>query len=578
VTASLDLRLAPAALAAWAAALVVVRVRPGASLVGATLALAVAAGLLVVPARRRWRGWNGPHAFGTVALALVAAAAVAGAGAAQVSARTHGLLPELAAAGASAALTGRVAADPEPMAPAWPGARPMVRWVLVASDVEGPGGDGGSLRGTAVGTVAVLSAADEPDAAVPGYGAVVRVEGRLRPGRPGQRDVALISATRVTQRRAPRLWDAAASRLRDGARAVGGTLPGDAGALLPGVTVGDTTAVPEDLRTAMRAAGLTHLTAVSGAHFALVATLVLAAAAAVRAPPWGQAVAVVLVGTGMLLLVHPEPSVVRAAAMGLVGALGLARGRPARAPAALGTAVVVLLAADPWLGGELGFALSVAATAGLVLLGSALVRRWSVRLGRTAAAALAVPVAAQLACGPLVLLGGGAVSPWGVVANLVAAPAVAPATLLGLAATLLAHWWPGGAIVPGTVAGAACWWIGAVARVTATAPTPVWLSGAVGAVTLVVASLAVGRLLLGRAGRDRRPADPAARDRRPTPPGVRARRPVEPDGRPVGPAQSMSVPSGRLGACLPPPGRPPDRPAVPPAVPPADRPAAATPG
>lgn len=508
MTATVDLRLAPAAVVAWVAALAVVRVPPGASAVAGAACVAVATGLLTMTTRRRWHAWTSPRAPGTLALALVAGALVLGAGAAQVSARLHGLLPELATAHATATVTGRVAADPEPVPSAWPGAPPTVRWTLAASRVEAPGPGGGALRGDAVGTVAVLSAADDPGSAVPGYGAIVRVEARLRPGRPGDRDVALALVRAVELQRPPRVWDAAASRLRDGARAVARALPGDAGALLPGVTVGDTSAVPQDLRDAMRASGLTHLTAVSGAHFALVATLVLAAVSAVRAPPWAQAASVGLATAGMLLLVHPEPSVVRAAAMGLVGVLGLARGRPARAPAALAAAVVVLLVADPWLGGELGFALSVAATAGLVLLGTALARRWSGRLGRTAATALAVPVAAQLACGPLVLLGGGSVSPWGVVANLVAAPAVAPATLLGLAATLVAPWCPAGAAVPGALAGAACWWIGAVARAAAAVPSPVWLSGAAGVATLVVTSLATGRLLLGPTRRDRATAGP----------------------------------------------------------------------
>ena len=73
----------------------------------------------------------------------------------------------------------------------------------------------------------------------------------------------------------------------------------------------------------------------------------------------------------MVLLVHPSPSVVRAAAMGLVASGGCCSGARTGAPAALAAAVVVLLVADPWLAGELGFVLSVLATGAIVLLGTA---------------------------------------------------------------------------------------------------------------------------------------------------------------------------------------------------------------
>jgi len=55
-----------------------------------------------------------------------------------------------------------------------------------------------------------------------------------------------------------------ANGLRGAFRAVTAELPGDGGALLPGLALGDTSAVPDDLREAMETASLTHLTAVSG--------------------------------------------------------------------------------------------------------------------------------------------------------------------------------------------------------------------------------------------------------------------------------------------------------------------------
>ena len=55
------------------------------------------------------------------------------------------------------------------------------------------------------------------------------------------------------------------SGLRSSFRTVAASLPGDGGALLPGLAIGDTSGVPDDLDADMTQASLGHLTAVSGA-------------------------------------------------------------------------------------------------------------------------------------------------------------------------------------------------------------------------------------------------------------------------------------------------------------------------
>jgi len=103
----------------------------------------------------------------------------------------------------------------------------------------------------------------------------------------------------------------------------------------------------------------------------------------------------------------------------------------------LGLATIALLVLDPWYSRDFGFALSVCATAGLVL-GSgplaALLRRC---MPRPLAVALAVPLAAQLACQPVLVLLEPVVPVYGVPANLLAAPAAPVATMAGLAGCLL---------------------------------------------------------------------------------------------------------------------------------------------
>ena len=90
--------------------------------------------------------------------------------------------------------------------------------------------------------------------------------------------------------------------------------------------------------------------------------------------------------------------------MGAIGLVLLAGGRTGRGLSFLCLAVIGLLLIDPGLGTSFGFLLSVLATLGIVVAGpadhglaSAVVPRW-------AAAGLAVPLSAQLLCGPVVVL------------------------------------------------------------------------------------------------------------------------------------------------------------------------------
>lgn len=486
---TVDIRLVPAAVAAWIAALLVVRISPDAARTGAAVGLTLVVGALVVGRAGRRLQVLGP----VLALALVAGSAVLGAGAGQSAARTEGLLPVLAREGSVGQVAGTVVAEPTVVPPAWPGAPERVRCLLAVDRVTA----GGRTSG-AIGRVLVLGPSSWAD--VP-YGARVSGAGRVRPAEPGSRTVAvLLSSGAPEVVRPPAGSDVAAGVFRDGVGALAARLPGDAGALLAGVTVGDTSAVPADLTAALRTAGLTHVTAVSGAHFSLVAALVLALASTLRLPRAARVGLTVAAMAGMVLVVHPSPSVLRAATMGLVAVLGILLGRPHRAPAALAATVVVLLVADPWLAAELGFVLSVLATGGLVLLGGPLAERWAPWCGRPVATALALPVAAQLVCAPVILLLTPTVALYAVPANVLVAPAIAPATVLGLVAGCVAPWWGDGAQVLSLGAGAACWWIGAVARAAAAAPGAqvAWLPGWAGVVLLTAAGACALRLLVVR--------------------------------------------------------------------------------
>jgi DNA polymerase III delta subunit len=168
---------------------------------------------------------------------------------------------------------------------------------------------------------------------------------------------------------------------------------------------------------------------------------------------------------------------------------------------------VVLVLVDPALSASVGFALSVLATAGLLTLApswrDALRRR---RLPRGVAEALAVPAAAQVACAPVIAAISGQVGIVAVPANLLAVFAVAPATLLGIGATLLSVAWPSGAALLARVAGVPTAWLVMVAEHGSRVPggSVAWPAGPSGG--LLLAAALGGALLLARAPAVRRAA------------------------------------------------------------------------
>jgi competence protein ComEC len=405
---------------------------------------------------------------GVAAVAVLCMAAGAGVGGLRLAALRGSGLAGLAADEATALASAVVTGDPTRLPGRTTGERRAGDLVMLPLRLEAVEARGQRLRTRAP----VLAFARDLRWATLLPGQRLALSGRLGPARAGQSVAAVVSVRGPPELLGrPPLAQRLAGRLRAGLRRACAGLPTAERGLLPGLALGDTSRMPADLTGDFRTAGLTHLTAVSGANLAILVTFVLLAGrwAGVRGrwlPLLGG-----LAMAAFVVLVRPQPSVLRAAAMGGIGLLALATGRRRRASAALPAAVLVLLLVDPWLARSFGFALSSLATAGLVLLAPGWARAWTARgLPRPVAEALAVPLAAQLVCAPVVVLLSGQVSLVAVVANLLAAPAVAPATLLGLLATALAPVSTASAGVLATVAGAPTWWLVQVARRTAAVP------------------------------------------------------------------------------------------------------------
>ncbi|MCF6743206.1 DUF4131 domain-containing protein [Blastococcus sp. KM273128] len=477
----LDLRLWPLAAAVWATGLVAAHLR------WSTLALVAGTALAVAVPLARTRA-----AAATVALVVLAGVAV-GSGTAAVRAAVREASPLRAAAeaGGTAQVVLTVRGDPPVLAGR--GGQPRV---LLEADVTALA-DGGTVH-QLDDAVLVFAPAEGWSGLLPGQRLRVRA-GLAPPGR-GDDVVAVLSARGPPEAAGgPGAVQRVAGDLRHSLGAASArVLDGRAGGLLPGLVVGDTSRMDPVLEEEFRRAGLAHLTAVSGANVAIVVAGVLRPLRRRAVDRRLQALVGVLALVGFVVLARPSASVLRAAAMGTVALLALASGRSRAALPALGAAVTVLLLVEPALARDPGFALSVVATAAIVLLAPP----WSRRLrghGWPAwpADAVAVSAAAGLATAPVIAGLTGTVSLVSLPANLLAAPAVPAATVLGLLAA------PAGLVLPSAgdaLVGLAGWpvrWIVLVAERAAAVPDAVagWPKGTVGALLLAVLLLVAGCLL-----------------------------------------------------------------------------------
>jgi competence protein ComEC len=237
---------------------------------------------------------------------------------------------------------------------------------------------------------------------------------------------------------------------------------------------------------------MTHLTAVSGANCSLILGALLLAARSVRLPRL-PAAAAALAGLALfVLMVGPDASVLRAALMGAIGLLSLTGGRAGRGLSFLSLAVIGLLMAEPALGTSFGFLLSVLATLGIVVAGPPIMEWLPPVVPRWLAAGLAVPLSAQLLCGPVIVLLQPQFSSYALLANMVAAPLVAPVTILGTAAVPMVPLAPWLATVPVALAGGCSAGVAAVARFFAALPGAAlpWPEGVFGAATMASFSAA----------------------------------------------------------------------------------------
>ncbi len=299
----------------------------------------------------------------------------------------------------------------------------------------------------------------DPEAPPPSFGSTLRLQGYLSrspgfanriPVPPGPWRLRVKSRQLLAVEAPPgwvaRLSDTLRRRVEDAYRAAGPDSDGDrqGKALARALVLGDAGGLPLEWKRGLRVTGIYHLLSVSGVHVALVAGAVWLLGGFLPRRP--RLLLMLAASSLYLLLVGPMPALVRSAVMAWLAVLALLAERPPAAANALGWAVILLVLDRPDLVRSPAFQLTVAATAGLLLVAPHLARRWHSRhLPRWLTASLAASASAQLATLPFALPRFYLFSPLAPLLNL---PAV-PWTGLALAASLV---WTAAALVSSSLA------------------------------------------------------------------------------------------------------------------------------
>lgn len=236
------------------------------------------------------------------------------------------------------------------------------------------------------------------------------------------------------------------------------TLGADAVGLAQGLLFGDRAALDEDVEDAFRRTGLMHVLAVSGLHLGIVLAGVWFMLRRARLRPL---VAYPVVGVLVLLvlwIVGPRVSLIRASLLfaflclgSVLADLGLILRRSIDPLNGLAAAAVVILALRPTQLLDVGFQLSFAATAGILIVVSSGFRsrwepwvervsgRWRApgRIVRIVLTSIVISAAAQAAVAPVVAWHFGTFHPLLIGFNLIVVPLVTLALWLGLPGILL---------------------------------------------------------------------------------------------------------------------------------------------
>lgn len=277
-------------------------------------------------------------------------------------------------------------------------------------------------------------------------GTRLRITGKFKPGDSIRSDAAALTATAEIQIvNPPPNYQFLASSFRFGLHKVLKNTNHEVAGLVPGLALGDTSTLDQTLALDMKSAGLTHLTAVSGSNVTLLIALVISLGHRFKfRKRTNYLVSLVALGA-FVVIVRPQPSVLRASIMGVIMVLALISKSPKSPLPALTGCTIFLILLDPWLSISFGFALSVFATAGLLLWAKPLLlsmdRLLPKRIPEWLVTGLVVTVSAQIAVFPILIGLGSPASLSSLPANLISVPLAGPTMVFGILSAVAAQIW-----------------------------------------------------------------------------------------------------------------------------------------
>jgi len=196
-------------------------------------------------------------------------------------------------------------------------------------------------------------------------------------------------------------------------------LPAPHAAVLLGIVLGVRQGIPSDLQNALIATGLIHLLVLSGLKVAVFARILQGALKPIlgRHATWP---AIALIGL-YALVGGATPAAVRAAIMGGLAITASRLGRPSHVWTSLAVTAAAMLAWHPELAWDVGFQLSFAGTAAIILLTPAIERRLP-HMPAVLREPFAVTCAAQVGTLPMMATDFHVLSPIAPIANALTLP------------------------------------------------------------------------------------------------------------------------------------------------------------
>ncbi len=346
--------------------------------------------------------------------------------------------------------------------------------------------------------VRVYSRAGAPPEAEP-----VQVEGRwIRSLRPDGTETLYLSANSVarTESAVPVPWSARIrARIRGRAMEALDRRLADQAGVASALVLADRDGIPRELIDAFARSGTAHLLSISGFHVGVIAALLSALVSATGQPPRRRAAHVAIGVWAYVLLIGAPTSATRAAWMTTAFVLGRLRHAPARPLGALGLSMLMIALLRPEQVAGAGFQLTVAGTAGILIMTRWILRHWPEHRGRKfIASPVAAGIGASVFTAPILAWHFGQIPLLSLPSSILLTPLVAAAVPGVIAAIVLDVLHIPGAAVVG---------LGAQGLLDAVTRTAAWLGGLPGTVALLTpreaALLTVGALApmaLGHAG------------------------------------------------------------------------------